>query len=137
MLRGLSTTTSTTRGAMGRHTLSGTVTATTPATSTPARARAGSSSSSASVSLADSRSSSRWWPCLAARLVRLLSDLLDRDTGALKLRVDSKSALAGVDSKSALALAKNPVFHERSKHIRVTYHFIRGSRRRAKHLLNA
>jgi hypothetical protein len=43
-------------------------------------------------------------------LVRLLSDLLGRDTVAVELRVDSKSALA---------LAKNPVFHERSKHIRV------------------
>jgi hypothetical protein len=43
-------------------------------------------------------------------LVRLLSDLLGRDTGAVKLRVDIKSALA---------LSKNPVFHERSKHIRV------------------
>jgi hypothetical protein len=42
-------------------------------------------------------------------LVRLLSDLLGRDTGAVKLRVDNKSALA---------LAKNPIFHERSKHIR-------------------
>jgi hypothetical protein len=31
-----------------------------------------------------------------------------------------------VDSKSTLALTKNPVFHERSKHIRVRYHFIRG-----------
>jgi hypothetical protein len=50
-------------------------------------------------------------------LVRLLGDLLDRDTGAVELRVDSKSALA---------LAKNPVFYERSKHIRVRYHFIRG-----------
>jgi hypothetical protein len=49
-------------------------------------------------------------------LVRLLSDLLGRDTGAVELRVDSKSALA---------LAKNPVFHERSKHIRVRHHFIR------------
>ena len=39
------------------------------------------------------------------------------DTGAVELRVDSKSALA---------LAKNPVFHERSKRIRVRYHFIRG-----------
>jgi hypothetical protein len=31
-----------------------------------------------------------------------------------------------VDSKSALALAKNSVFHERSKHIQVRYHSIRG-----------
>jgi hypothetical protein len=50
-------------------------------------------------------------------LVRLLRDLLGKDTGAVELRVDSKSALA---------LAKNPVFHERSKHIQVRYHFIRG-----------
>jgi hypothetical protein len=48
-------------------------------------------------------------------LVRMLSDLLSRDTGAVELRVDSKSALA---------LAKNPIFHERSKHIRVRHHFI-------------
>jgi hypothetical protein len=50
-------------------------------------------------------------------LVRLLSDLLSRDTGAVKLRVDSKSALT---------LTKNLIFHERSKHIRMRYHFIRG-----------
>jgi hypothetical protein len=50
-------------------------------------------------------------------LVLLLSDLLDRDTRAVELRVDNKSALA---------LAKNPVFHEQSKHIRMRYHFIRG-----------
>jgi hypothetical protein len=30
-----------------------------------------------------------------------------------------------VDNKSALALAKNHVFHERSKHIWIKYHFIR------------
>jgi hypothetical protein len=48
---------------------------------------------------------------------RLLGDLLGRDTRAVELKVDSKSALA---------LAKNPVFHEQSKHIRVRYHFIRG-----------
>jgi hypothetical protein len=50
-------------------------------------------------------------------LVRLLSDLLGRDTGVVEVRVDSKSTLS---------LAKNPVFHERIKHIRVRYHFIRG-----------
>jgi hypothetical protein len=48
-------------------------------------------------------------------LVRLLSDLLGRDTAAVELRVDSKSALA---------LAKNLIFYERSKHIRVRHHFI-------------
>jgi hypothetical protein len=50
-------------------------------------------------------------------LVRLLGDLLSRDTGAVELRVDSKSALA---------LTKNPIFYEWSKHIRVRYHFIQG-----------
>jgi hypothetical protein len=48
-------------------------------------------------------------------LARLLGDLLGRDAEAVELRVDSKSALA---------LAKNPVFHERSKHICIKYHFI-------------
>ena len=47
---------------------------------------------------------------------RLLGDLLGRETRAVQLMVDSKSALA---------LAKNPVFHERSKHIRLRHHFIR------------
>ncbi|XP_014661096.1 uncharacterized protein LOC106804451 [Setaria italica] len=50
-------------------------------------------------------------------LARLLGDLLGKDVEAVELRVDIKSALT---------LAKNPVFHERSKHIRVKYHFIRG-----------
>jgi hypothetical protein len=49
-------------------------------------------------------------------LARLLGDLLGREADAVDLRVDSKSALA---------LAKNSVFHECSKHIRVKYHFIR------------
>jgi hypothetical protein len=49
-------------------------------------------------------------------LARLLGDFLGRDAEAVELRVDSKSALA---------LAKNTVFHEHSKHIRIKYHFIR------------
>jgi hypothetical protein len=49
-------------------------------------------------------------------LVRLFSDLLGRDIGAVELRVDNKSALS---------LAKNPIFYERSKHIQVRHNFIR------------
>jgi hypothetical protein len=114
MLQGLSTTASTTRGALGRHTVSGTATATTPATSTPARARAvkqqvvALSSCEAEYIAISTASTQALW------LVRLLSDLFGRDTGAVELRVDNKSALA---------LAKNPIFHERSKHIWVRYHF--------------
>ena len=48
-------------------------------------------------------------------LLRLLAELLGRHVEVVELKVDSKSALA---------LAKNPVFHERSKHIRIKYHFI-------------
>jgi len=49
-------------------------------------------------------------------LSRLLGEFLDRKMEAVELKVDSKSALA---------LAKNPVFHDRSKHIRTKFHFIR------------
>ena len=49
-------------------------------------------------------------------LSRLLGELLDRKMEAVELKVDSKSALA---------LAKNPVFHDRSKHIRTKFHFFR------------
>ena len=49
-------------------------------------------------------------------LARLVGDLLGRDAEAVELRVDSKSALA---------LSKNPVFHKHSKHIRIKYHFIK------------
>ena len=49
-------------------------------------------------------------------LSRLLGELLGRKMEAVELKVDSKSALA---------LAKNPVFHDRSKHIRTKFHFIR------------
>jgi hypothetical protein len=49
-------------------------------------------------------------------LSRMLAKLLGRKVDVVELKVDSKSALA---------LAKNPVFHERSKNIRIKYHFIR------------
>jgi hypothetical protein len=48
-------------------------------------------------------------------LAWLLGELLGEETEAVDLRVE----------KSALALAKNPVFHERTKNICIKYHFIR------------
>ena len=49
-------------------------------------------------------------------LSRMLAELLGRKVDVVELKVDNKSALA---------LAKNPVFHKRSKHIRIKYRFIR------------
>ena len=49
-------------------------------------------------------------------LARLLGELLGREVEVVERKVDSKPALA---------LAKNPVFHDRSKHIRTKFHFIR------------
>jgi hypothetical protein len=49
-------------------------------------------------------------------MARLLGELLGREPEVVELKVDSKSALT---------LARNPVFHERSKYIDLRYHFIR------------
>ncbi|GJT25495.1 hypothetical protein Tco_0895432 [Tanacetum coccineum] len=49
-------------------------------------------------------------------LKRLLSRLTHSDEEKITILVDNKSAIA---------LMKNPVFHERSKHIDTKYHFIR------------
>jgi hypothetical protein len=49
-------------------------------------------------------------------LARLLTNLKQEEARAMELRVDNKSALA---------LMKNPVFHERSKHIHVWFHYVR------------
>ncbi|PWA86893.1 copia protein [Artemisia annua] len=54
--------------------------------------------------------------CQALWLKRLLSEL----TGSEKRKITLK-----VDNVSAIALVKNPVFHGRSKHIDICYHFIR------------
>jgi hypothetical protein len=48
-------------------------------------------------------------------MAQLLDELLGRELEVVELKVDSKSALV---------LARNPVFHERSKHIDLRYHFI-------------
>jgi hypothetical protein len=49
-------------------------------------------------------------------MARLLGELLGRELEVVEQKVDNKSALA---------LARNPVFHERSKHIDLRHHFIR------------
>ncbi|GJS21486.1 zinc finger, CCHC-type containing protein [Tanacetum coccineum] len=54
--------------------------------------------------------------CQALWLKRLLSEL----TGWEEKRITLK-----VDNVSAIALVRNPVFHGRSKHIDICYHFIR------------
>ena len=43
----------------------------------------------------------------------------------LKVLQVSNSVLVNVDNQGAIQLAKNPMFHKRSKHIDIKYHFIR------------
>jgi hypothetical protein len=54
--------------------------------------------------------------CQAIWLRRLYGELMGIGDGTTELCVDNKSAIA---------LAKNPVFHDRCKHIQIRYHFIR------------
>jgi hypothetical protein len=54
--------------------------------------------------------------CQGVWLGRLLGDLLDKK---------NDTATMFVDNKSAIQLCKNPVFHDRSKHIETRFHFIR------------
>jgi len=54
--------------------------------------------------------------CQGIWLSRLLGELLDVQAPKVKLLVDNKSAIA---------LSKNPVHHERIKHIDTRYHYVR------------
>lgn len=54
--------------------------------------------------------------CQAVWLRKLLSQIIECDIGPVTLFIDNKYAIN---------LAKNPVFHGRSKHIDIRYHFIR------------
>jgi len=56
----------------------------------------------------------------AARQALWLRNLLLEITGTVQ-----KVVTLYVDNNSAIALMKNPVFHGRSKHIDIKYHFIR------------
>jgi len=54
--------------------------------------------------------------CERVWLARLLAELIGGEVLAPKLKVDNKSAIA---------LMKNPIHHNRSKHIDIKFHFIR------------
>ena len=54
--------------------------------------------------------------CQSIWLARLLAEILDSEPAKVKLKVDNQSAIS---------LSKNPVFHDRSKHIDLRYHFVR------------
>lgn len=54
--------------------------------------------------------------CQGVWMWRLLNDITGIQCPAPKIMVDNKSAIA---------LCKNPAFHDRSKHIQVKYHYIR------------
>ena len=50
-------------------------------------------------------------------LIQLLKDMT--------VEAVNGTVVLNVDNQSAIALAKNPVFHQRSKHIDIRYHFVR------------
>lgn len=54
--------------------------------------------------------------CQGVWLARLLAELKGEEADAVTLNVDNQSAIQ---------LSKNPVFHDRSKHIETRYHYIR------------
>lgn len=54
--------------------------------------------------------------CQGVWLARLLAEMVKKEARSIKLQVDNKSAIA---------LTKNLVLHDRSKHIDARYHFIR------------
>jgi hypothetical protein len=54
--------------------------------------------------------------CQGVWLARLIEELLGQESVKIRIKIDNQSAIS---------LCKNPVFHERSKHIDVRYHFVR------------
>ena len=54
--------------------------------------------------------------CEAVWLQRILTDLEEEQSG---------STCINCDNQSAIKLAHNPIYHVRSKHIELQYHFIR------------
>ena len=60
-------------------------------------------------------------------LASALADIQGRTVNGVKLYGHHEDAIVSLyaDNQGAIALAKNPVHHSRSKHIDIKYHFIR------------
>lgn len=54
--------------------------------------------------------------CQGVWLARLLGDMKNTEAEQVRLKIDNKAAIS---------LSKNPVFHDRSKHIDTRFHFLR------------
>jgi hypothetical protein len=54
--------------------------------------------------------------CQAVWLKRLMEEVLGKKMAAPRIKIDNQSAIV---------IGKNPVLHDRSKHIKMKYHFIR------------
>jgi hypothetical protein len=63
---------------------------------------------------------------MAALVVACQGIWLSQPPGDLRSRAVEGVELR-IDNQSAMAFMKNPIFHDRSKHIRIRYHFIRQS----------
>jgi hypothetical protein len=88
-------------------------------------------SSSATTLSAGSPSSSEWWHCQAMKLSTSLPPLSQPKhfgwlTYWVSYLVERPRQSSSGWTTSLLSLTKNSVFHERSKHIRIKYHFIQG-----------
>jgi len=59
--------------------------------------------------------------CAVVQEAKLLMQLLNDMTKG----ITNRSVILNVDNQSAIELSKNPVLHQRSKHIDIKYHFIR------------
>ena len=63
--------------------------------------------------------------CATSKEAIFLSNVLNDISTVVKMPGEHRPVPVHVDNQGAIALAKNPVHHERSKHIDILYHFSR------------
>ena len=76
--------------------------------------------------LAGNRHCRVWWPCPPLRgITAAVKESFWLRGIAGEFGVEQRTIPIGCDNSGAISLAKHQVFHERSKHIDVRYHFVR------------